>query len=273
MLFSQLALEWPGNREAQLYHCKVIKWKPASVEWRIRERLRIDWDRLCRQPHRRPRKACGAHAVALLTNLLECCWNLRLSFPCGRQFGLAGRKSRMGMSQKRAARQGKNDGVGTARLNNRRRCQGQLMIEMTVGMIALLPVILCIFDLIVVVIGVTVNDAACRELARAASMGSPAQYLDRANAVAQKHPFYQLRGAVGNLRVIKEQSSNSSQKSPDDKIGEVASGTVTITSQLDVYPPFIIGAIHKQITGSSVIPSIARQTMPYSYAVANRSEN
>ncbi|MBX9686951.1 MAG: hypothetical protein K2X27_09630 [Candidatus Obscuribacterales bacterium] len=156
-----------------------------------------------------------------------------------------------------------------------RNSKAQLMIECSAGLIALLPVILCLFDLIVIVVGVSVNDAACREACRVASTGSPTMYLSRANAVIAKSVLYNLRGAIGNLRLVEKDSHNSQEADEkiDDTVGGNVSGTVTVKTSLEVYPPFLIGAIHKQASGTEKLVFYAQQTMPYSFAVANESEN
>jgi hypothetical protein len=154
-----------------------------------------------------------------------------------------------------------------------RRANGQVVLEMSMGLIALLPVLLCIFDLIVIVIGISVNDAVCREVTRVASTGSPEHLMERAKSVVSKSALYHLRGAVGNIRVVEKETSKGSSMTPDKTIGGTAAGEATVTTSIEIYPPFIVGAAHKQVTGNEKIVCFARQTMPYSFTVTNDSEN
>ena len=69
---------------------------------------------------------------------------------------------------------------------NRRRAKAQSLVELTDGLLVLVPIILIFFDLAVIVIGVQVNDQTCKQAARAASSGDPVSANQRAQAIVAR---------------------------------------------------------------------------------------
>ncbi len=63
-----------------------------------------------------------------------------------------------------------------------RRIQAQSLVELTTGLVVLIPVLMLFFDLALMVIAVQTNNNIARNAARVASMGSPLQYQSRAQA-------------------------------------------------------------------------------------------
>ena len=119
---------------------------------------------------------------------------------------------------------------------------GQSLVELGAGLLIVIPVILVGIDLATLYMGVNLNDTVCRDAARAASVGAP-------DAITSGEPLRRAQGVVsranataGAIRmdpssVKVTESINSLPKAP---YGGPVNGQVTVTTSVNVYPPFLL---------------------------------
>lgn len=149
---------------------------------------------------------------------------------------------------------------------------GQSIIELAVGLMALIPIVLVIFDLAVIVIGVQINDSTCREAARVAASGDPNQAYDRANAVVQRANA-RAAGMLSNFS-LKKSDVTFAPSAPNDPISQVTSlapyggpvqGTVSVRTTVQIRP-FVVQFAYN---GQSPLTFQSSQTFPFTYVVPN----
>lgn len=146
-----------------------------------------------------------------------------------------------------------------------RKIYGQSAVELCAGLIVLVPVILVLFDLAVIVLGVQLNDATCREAARVAALGDPTTCKERALAVIN-HANNQGSSLLSNFQLIKCNSTVTAEQIASMKpFGGAVAGTVSITTQVDI-KPFVVYLV---FTGTSPLHFQSVQTYPFTYTVPN----
>lgn len=133
-----------------------------------------------------------------------------------------------------------------------KRVKGQSMVELAVMLIITIPALLLLIDCSFLMIGVVVNDAACRDAARAAASGHPGLLAEgqarpcgsgtmphkRAQAVIKR--VYAPKGVMqirDNIRVLE------TVKAPLPVNGGDVIGEVRVETTADVFPPFIVPLI------------------------------
>jgi len=149
-----------------------------------------------------------------------------------------------------------------------RKRKGQSIIELAVGLIALIPIVLVIFDLAVIVIAVQINDSTCREAARVAASGKPGDQNSRAQAVVNRANA-KSTGMLSNFKLVGTPASTVTQANADAlaPYGGSLNGTVTVTTQVDV-KPFVVQVVYN---GTSPLTFRSQQTFPITYVVPNTS--
>ena len=154
----------------------------------------------------------------------------------------------------------------------RKRRQGQSIIEMIVGVIVLIPICLVLFDLAVIVLGVQLNDATCRDAARAAASGDPSNATARATAIVSRANARSHGQIVANFAMVGGANVNIvSQPTPHQEQttglwvnpGGPITGTATVTTKCEVRP-FVVYMVY---TGQTPLIFQSRQTFPISYVV------
>jgi hypothetical protein len=159
-------------------------------------------------------------------------------------------------------------------MNRASRQAGQSTVELVVGLIVIIPVVLVLFDLGVIVLGVTTNATVCRDAARAAAAGAPGQLKAGDNrVVTNTQPPYRRADAV--VRRM-NQSGGAVRIQPDMKVVETVrdpvpaepyggpvDGEVTVETVAMVYPPFLVQAV----VGQGGIPFHTSQTFPYTWVM------
>jgi hypothetical protein len=140
--------------------------------------------------------------------------------------------------------------------------KAQSIIELVVGLIFIVPILLFLVDIGTIIIGVNVNDNVCREAARAASIGPPSAITSgepkrRAELVVAKHI---ANGAVKMKPTVTVTEAFNSAL-PQAPFGGPIDGEVTIETQCDVHPPFLISTV----VGPGGINFKARNTFPYTW--------
>jgi Flp pilus assembly protein TadG len=144
-----------------------------------------------------------------------------------------------------------------------RRGKGSSLVELAVGLMALIPIVLVIIDLCVIIIAVQVNDSTCREAARVAASGSPLDAQTRAMTIIDRANLRQS-GLFSNFTLI----SLVSTVSPQDlqalsTSGGPVKGTVTVETDVAVRP-FVVQWVY---TGQSPLHFRAQQSFPFTYVV------
>ncbi|MBU6453024.1 MAG: hypothetical protein KGS72_14665 [Cyanobacteria bacterium REEB67] len=146
-----------------------------------------------------------------------------------------------------------------------RRVNGQSAAELCAGLMLLVPIILVLFDLSVIVLGVQLNDATCREAARVAALGDPTNCSTRAQAVINR-ANKQGSSMLSNFQLITCTSSvTAADIAAMQPFGGPVSGTVSVTTRVDIRP-FVV---HLVYTGSSPLHFQSVQTYPFTYTVPN----
>lgn len=144
---------------------------------------------------------------------------------------------------------------------------GQSLVELVVGLIALVPVMLVIFDIAVLVLAVQQNDSICREAARAAAAGDPSAMRARATAIVSKANLTS-KGIVSNYQLISVTNNvDPTYLASISQFGGPINGNVTVVTQVDVRP-FVVQWVY---AGKSPLQFQSKQTIPFTYQMPNIS--
>lgn len=155
--------------------------------------------------------------------------------------------------------------VRTSKRKERRK--GQSIVELAVGLIALIPIVLVVFDLAVIVIGVQINDSTCREAARVAASGAPSDQAKRAKAVVAR-ANQRAAGMLSNFVLITDPPQSTVTQAQADALkpyGGALNGTVTVQTEVDI-KPFVVQAAYN---GQSPLKFRSQQSFPITYVVPN----
>ncbi len=164
-------------------------------------------------------------------------------------------------------------GIRTLSLNGtRKRSRGQGVVELCAAIVVLVPLVLAGIDLGFIALGSTINDAVCRDAARAAGSGpsseslpSPAHKVQpnsspyqRAVAVIKKHSPSNLPIKVmENPEVIE-----TLRDLPPDKMGGAIDGDIAVRTSVLIVPPCMLKSFYPLgITLNS------RHIVPFTYVV------
>jgi hypothetical protein len=145
------------------------------------------------------------------------------------------------------------------RKSQRRRHRAQSLVETMAGLIVIIPVFLCLFDIVMVYIGYNTNLTACRDACRAASTADPPANTANGDKTAGNAFFDRAQSICDSLK----QAEGGYVKGPNlDK--------VTVTNFVDPGP---LGGNYQgnvSVTTSIVvrlpasIPKISPETIPIS---------
>lgn len=128
-------------------------------------------------------------------------------------------------------------------------------IELTLGITLLIPILLMFIDCGFLVLGATLNDSICRNAARAASSGDPADADRRIESVLARSRSQ--NGPIRNVRVAAGYPINEGVN--NNNIGPVG-GQITVRTTMDVQLPAPI-----QFINISQVTLSAQQTFPYTF--------
>ena len=145
--------------------------------------------------------------------------------------------------------------------------KGSSLVELAVGLMALIPIVLVVIDLCVIVIAVQVNDSTCREAARVAASGSPLDAQPRAMTIIDRANNRQS-GLFSNFTLISLVSTVTAQ---DLQVLSTSGGPVkgTVTVETDVaVRPFVVQWVY---IGQSPLHFRAQQSFPFTYVVPTPS--
>ena len=146
-----------------------------------------------------------------------------------------------------------------------RRNRAQSLVELLVGLAALIPIMLVVFDLAVILIAVQMNDSTCREAARVAAAGSPSDIQTRAGAIITRANL-KAKGMMQNIQMISCTSTTPTNYLQNiSQFGGPVYGTVTVQTEVDVYP-FVVQWAY---AGKSPLKFRSQQSFPFTYVVPN----
>jgi hypothetical protein len=153
---------------------------------------------------------------------------------------------------------------------NRRR-SGQSLLELACALVVAVPIILILIDCGFIAAGVAVNDAACRDAARAAAGGPPSlMAVGSRTAGSGTDPMRRAKNVVDQIykqtrlpvsirdNAIEIEETVDSVPPPDN--GGNINGTITVHTTVDIAPPFIV----RRFTGAD-IPLKSRHSYPFTF--------
>jgi hypothetical protein len=146
-----------------------------------------------------------------------------------------------------------------------KRERGSSFIELATGLLALIPVVLVIFDLCMIVIGVQINDSTCREASRVAASGNPLQAQSRAQAIVDRANS-RASGMVSNFVLANFTSTvTAADVAAVGTYGGPVNGTVTVETDVSIHP-MVVQLVY---TGKSPLHFRSQQSFPFTYVVPN----
>jgi hypothetical protein len=154
---------------------------------------------------------------------------------------------------------------------NNRNKKGQSLAELAAGLLVFVPIILLLIDCGVIMVGVSTNEAACRDAARAAAAGPPGLLSSGAHTVAAGQLPYKraqrvIKGvysAAGMIRIndtllVKEDIKAPTPVAP---AGGPVIGEVSVETTAEVMPPFLI----RVFVENGTYQFKSTQRFPYTY--------
>lgn len=150
---------------------------------------------------------------------------------------------------------------------------GQGIVELVTALVCLVPVGLVLIDLGVVAIGAGINDAACRDAARAAASGAPSDLTlaDNRTIGPDKSPYQRAQSVIKKIYAtnvpakIRQniEAIETIKDVPALEAGGAVDGEVSVKTTIDVYPPFIVG----KVVGDGGIALSAKHIVPITYVM------
>lgn len=155
----------------------------------------------------------------------------------------------------------------------KRKKTGQGSVELVGALVCLLPVGLFLIDLGVVAIGAGINDAVCRDAARAAASGPPSALTLGDNRVIApgQSPYLRAQSVIKKVYATSMpakmrdsiEAIETVRDVPPAETGGAIDGEVSIKTTIDIYPPFIVG----KIVGDSGVTLTSKHSVPITYVM------
>jgi len=148
--------------------------------------------------------------------------------------------------------------------------RGQSLVELTMGICVLVPLVIIVVDLVMLIIGSELNDNLCREAARIAATGDPAAATSRALATVLANDN-RSSSIVNGFRLfdVKLFPNNIvAQTSSLQPYGGTVIGTVTVSTIANINTFAVKWLFNK---GQAIAVSSTR-TCPFTYVVPNTVE-
>jgi Flp pilus assembly protein TadG len=155
-------------------------------------------------------------------------------------------------------------------INQANRCSGQSLVEVISGLVLMFGILLGLVDLGAVIYAISLNDAACRNAASAAAVGSPSEanyraqvIVDRANSGGLNASFAHfslilpVKGAITAQPALQVDNQTGQTFCP----GGLVTGNVEVTTEVEV-KPFVVGILLK---GKTPLIFKSTQTFPMRY--------
>jgi Flp pilus assembly protein TadG len=159
-------------------------------------------------------------------------------------------------------------------MKERRGQQGTLSIELIAGCMLLVPLLLLIIDVSTLFYGSALIGSACREAARSAANGMPADLSgphSKTNVAMKTPPYQRVVSALSNYHTNNQVVFSPTVQSITETIeapvpaapvyGPVI-GYVTVELSTTVAPPFTIAPFPQTVSLTS------QQTFPYTYVLS-----
>lgn len=152
---------------------------------------------------------------------------------------------------------------------------GQSLLEATFGIVLIAIVVIALVDITVVLYGASLNDTACRNAARAAAAGDPAQARDRAQLTIDQLPQNTSASMISQPKlVLPVEVVLTAQPIPryDPETGKLfnpggmVTGNVTVKTQVDV-SPFAMDLILRR---KEPLTFCSKQSFPVHYVAPAR---
>ena len=140
----------------------------------------------------------------------------------------------------------------TRKYNRARRASAASIAELGAALIVVIPIVLILIDTAMLAIGVSINDSCCRDAARAAAAGPPAEATTgERNAGPGSEPYKRALDVVKNVWVtnlpmkVKDELKvrEKIQDYPLAELGGAMDGEVGVETTIEVNPPCLVGAI------------------------------
>lgn len=158
-----------------------------------------------------------------------------------------------------------------------RRAMAQGAVELVGALVCLTPVALALVDCGIIAAGAGINDTVCRDSTRAAASGPPSDLstaaertvsagkspYDRALSVVKRMYGTNLPAKIRNSIEVHETITDV----PPPPTGGAINGEVSVKTTIDIYPPFLIGAV----MGNSGVCLTSKHSVPITYVVPNSS--
>ncbi|CAN5590230.1 hypothetical protein BH11CYA1_BH11CYA1_40450 [soil metagenome] len=150
-----------------------------------------------------------------------------------------------------------------------RRREGASLVEVTVGSVVLFFVVIILVDLGLLIYGVSLNDAVCRDAARKSASGNPINAEQRALLFVDQMNS-RNSGFVSHFRLVPPvkaeiTSQPKLRRNPEnDQLvnpGGLVTGSVTVTTEVEIKPlalQFVLGR-------NSPLRFQSKQSFPISY--------
>ncbi len=153
-----------------------------------------------------------------------------------------------------------------------KRQSAQSLIEVTLGIVILVPIILLILDLSLILWGVQANALTCRNAVRAAASGDPVNAGQRAQSVVERQDGRSSSTLISNSVVvppIEVKIINSPTAQPDAISGQLINpggpidGTISVTTSVEI-KGFILQAFFSK---QNPLRFSSRETFPITFVV------
>jgi hypothetical protein len=146
--------------------------------------------------------------------------------------------------------------------------RGQSLLEVSIALFVIVPVLLLVFDLAMIVLAVQVNDLNCRDAARLAASGDPNTANLRAMAVISR-ANKSMNSFISNFSLVSLDSTVTPiQLASLNPYGGTINGAVAVSTEVEVHP-FLLPWLY---SGKRLLTFRSRQSYPFTYVVPNTSQ-
>jgi hypothetical protein len=147
------------------------------------------------------------------------------------------------------------------------RC-GQSLLEVSLALVVIVPILVILCDLALVVLTVQANHSTCREAARLAASGDPSTANLRALAIIAR-ANRSANGFISNFALDGlETTVKPAQLASLNPFGGTITGSVTASTHVELRP-FLVQWLY---AGKPLLIFHSRQSYPFTYVVPNTSQ-
>jgi hypothetical protein len=144
--------------------------------------------------------------------------------------------------------------------------------ELVGGLLILVPIVLYGLDYAAVLYGGQMNSSCCSAACRAAAQGPPTGYASDASNTPKNRAMTVLKRMAQPNSVVRVKQTVRLRETltappPKAPYGGPYLGTITVKTRCDVFPPFMLPMMPKNVT------LYTSQTYPWTYTMASSFEN